>query len=290
MTSGGEDKQGELSQEVYEQRNLQNQLGQIELESNPDIQTQTDEVEPSTSTGSTVNKNIDVPKHTKQNKKKETCQFYTRGHCNRNNECRFGHPDICKKFRQFGSKSTDHKGCDGKSNAFHPNACRSSLLSKTCSFKECRFFHLRGTKTSNFSHTDNNGPDWRSSKQWIDQLRGGSKSSQPHRNTQPNQLRPRQESKNWQHHSPDPSSNPQTGNASKEDPVKRNEEQIQLAQTLEAIMKRLAAMEARQTVYIHPAMNLHPPTQPILSPVVPLPSTQTQHQWASPNQWTQSQF
>ena len=70
----------------------------------------------------------------------------------------------------------------------------------------------------------------------------------------------------------------------------RDEEKIQIAQTLEAIMKRLSAMEARQTVYLHPAMNLHTPAQPELSPAVPMPGSQTQQQWGSQNQWPQSQF
>ena len=30
---------------------------------------------------------------------------------------------------------------------YHPNACRNSLKNKTCSYKECRLYHLSGTKT-----------------------------------------------------------------------------------------------------------------------------------------------
>ena len=75
-------------------------------------------------------------------KKKEVCKFYPRGHCNRSKECRFDHPNICQKFRQFGRISNDSKGCDGKCNAFHPNACRRSLKDKTCSFPDCRFITL----------------------------------------------------------------------------------------------------------------------------------------------------
>ena len=199
-----------------------------------------------------------------KNKRKELCRFYARGHCNRNKDCRFGHPDICKKFRVFGSKSTDPKGCDGKCNAFHPNACRSSLSSRICTFNECRFFHLKGTRKTN---TGSN--------------------MQHNQHSQP---RNRTESKNWRRHSPDRSPNQPPGNAPQGDPGVRDEEKIQIAQTLEAIMKRLSAMEARQTVYLHPAMNLHTPAQPVLSPAVPMPGSQTQQQWGSQNQWPQSQF
>ena len=54
---------------------------------------------------------------------------------------------MCKKFRQFGDKISNVKGCDEKCGFFHPNACRNSLNDKTCTYKECRFFHLSGTKT-----------------------------------------------------------------------------------------------------------------------------------------------
>ena len=83
--------------------------------------------------------------NTQQNKKKELCRFYARGHCTRKKECRFDHPNICQKFHKFGSLSSNPKGCDGKCNAFHPNACKSSLRNKTCTWDECRFYHLKGT-------------------------------------------------------------------------------------------------------------------------------------------------
>ena len=50
-------------------------------------------------------------------KTEETCRFFARGHCTRGAECRFDHPTICKKFRQFGNKSVDPKGCEGNCQA-----------------------------------------------------------------------------------------------------------------------------------------------------------------------------
>ena len=67
------------------------------------------------------------------------------------------------------------------------------------------------------------------------------------------------------------------------------QEKSQLSQTLETIMKRLTAMESRQAAYPHPGVQLHPTVQPLLSPAVPQPGTQTQYQWGSQPQWTQSQ-
>ena len=210
-----------------------------------------------------------------QNKSKETCKFYTRGCCNRGKDCRFDHPDICKKFRKFGSKSTNSNGCDGKCNAFHPNACRNSLNNKTCSFKDCRFFHLKGTKMTSSNDTTNQ--NWRSNKQAKSQ--GGARTDrmgQDHSRSQPqSESKNRFASLNRKQRKPD---------------RKPQEDQHILGEMLDAIMKRLAAMEARQALMpmLAPAPAQH--LQPLLSPAVPQPGTQTQLQWASPNQWSQTQY
>ena len=78
---------------------------------------------------------------------KPVCKFFTNGKCKFNKECRFQHPKICQKFRHHGDSKYDANGCDGKCDEFHPNACRNSLKSKTCTYKECRFYHIKGTKT-----------------------------------------------------------------------------------------------------------------------------------------------
>ena len=191
--------------------------------------------------------------------KKETCRFYTRGHCNRGKECRFDHPSICKKFRQFGSKSTDKKGCDGKCSAFHPNACRSSLKDRTCSFNECRFFHLKGTKrpTPNQNQSDTRKP--------------ATQGNRPQ-----SQNSGKQTAKNWQTSTDQKKKKPQdhySNTAQAERDIR--EEKHQLGRTLDTIMERLAAMEARQQMY------LHPPVHPLMSPAVPHPGPQSQFQWRS---------
>ena len=74
---------------------------------------------------------------------KPICKFFKNGHCNKDEgKCRFLHPKICRKFNQFGGKEDNTKGCLGNCGFFHPNACRSSLKNKTCTYKECRFYHL----------------------------------------------------------------------------------------------------------------------------------------------------
>jgi hypothetical protein len=58
---------------------------------------------------------------------------------------------------------------------------------------------------------------------------------------------------------------------------------------IQEIMKRLAAMETRQSMVPHLVTSGHQ-ISPLLSPAVPQPGTQTQYQWASQGPWTHSQM
>ena len=215
-------------------------------------------------------------------KKKEICRFYNRGHCTKKKDCRFDHPAVCQKFHNFGSLSSNPKGCNGKCNAFHPNACRSSLRNKTCSWDECRFYHLKGTKRTNSAPENSANQNWRANNQNRSGSNFESKNGFACLNTR--DQNPRKKA------TPAQGANPKT----KPDLV-TSQEKIQLGQTLEAIMNRLSVMESRLTTYPHQVQHpqqhqqLSHPIQPLLSPAVPHPSTQTQFQWASQPQWTQSQ-
>ena len=221
-------------------------------------------------------------------RKKEVCKFYARGHCTRNKDCRFDHPGICKKFRQWGSTSNDPKGCDGKCKAFHPNACRRSVKDKNCSVQDCRFFHLKGTTRLNRNTNGSSSQNWRMNQQPREQ---GNQFNQNQ-----NQSRPGFESKNGFTSLNNRNPNrglPRRAEGAHQAPREAKAETVtqqvkaQLGQTLEAILKRLTAMETRQASlpqYLQPI-------QPHLSPAVPPPGTQTQLQWASQPPWapTQSQ-
>ena len=76
--------------------------------------------------------------------------FYKNGNCKRGIECRFQHPTICKIYRKFGIKKRNEKGCGERCNQFHPNVCRDSLKSHSCPRKDCRFYHIKGTKNMDF--------------------------------------------------------------------------------------------------------------------------------------------
>jgi hypothetical protein len=223
-------------------------------------------------------------------KKKELCRFYARGHCTRSKDCRFDHPTICNKFKKHGSTSTDPKGCDGKCKSFHPNACRSSLQQKTCTFQECRFFHLKGTKRSTNSNSNSNQGSSRDSNWRSNQVRTPYNNQDNQHNQGRNGPRSNVESKNKFAGLDQKSKNrnPNPGSTEEKMGKESQKERALLGQTLEAIMKRLTAMESRQAPFLHPAYQPQQ-IQPNLSPAVPQPGTQTQFQWGSQPQWTQSQ-
>ena len=101
------------------------------------------------------------------------CKFYGNGKCKFSSECRYRHPKICQKFRHHGDTTLDKRGCDGKCGEFHPNVCRSSLRSKTCTYRECRFYHIRGTKT--IERENRSEPNERS----VSQKQGSKQTSKP---------------------------------------------------------------------------------------------------------------
>ena len=138
-----------------------------------------------------LNKNLQQPPKEEENSnpnpkqnpsKKVLCKFYKNGRCKFGTECKFDHPKMCYKFKQFGDKKFNDKGCTSDCSYFHPNVCRDSQKSRTCSRDNCRFFHLNGTKKSNFSTQNNsnnsskqNGPSYQS-KNRFDCLRENSNS------------------------------------------------------------------------------------------------------------------
>jgi hypothetical protein len=209
------------------------------------------------------------------------CRFYLNGKCKYSGECRFEHPKICPKFRQDGD--CEVKGCGGGCDFIHPNVCHSSLRDKTCTYRECKFFHLKGTKTVERGQRNGNSntPNWR----------GEQGNSKPGPNLASKNRQPSLSQKTRKK-GPNPKSNTkQNPNGKRETTTQTvtQEEKKQLGQTLEAIMKRLDAMESRNTYYPQQGFQTRPQLQPSMSPAVPQLSSQTQQQWASQPPWLQTQ-
>ena len=214
--------------------------------------------------------------------KSETCRFYVNGKCKYKSDCRFAHPKICPKFRQDGD--CEVRGCGGDCGLLHPNVCHNSLKDKTCPYTECRFFHLKGTKTVERGNRPYQSSDPnRGSKQGGNQNNGQNNQQRGSNHTAAKNGRTglsqkakkkdtghRNQNQNGQNQTPNPVQNqkPKT----KKETVTR-EEKNRLGQTLEAIMRRLEAMEAR------PAFQQ---AQPLLSPATP------HYAWTQ-GPWTQTQ-
>ena len=220
-----------------------------------------------------------------ENPKGDVCRFYANGRCKYNVECRFQHPKICPKFRQNGD--CEVKGCGGDCEFFHPNVCRNSLKDKTCPYTVCRFFHLKGTKTTEkkTGTGKSDSPNWRVNQQGN--TGGGIGQNNGPKNQQKGLSQKSKKKKGpILHRKPD-----KTQAAKPEQKVEyvTKEEKNHLGQTLEAIMRRLDAIEQRPRYFAHPGSQLLPqnPVQPLLSPAVPRMGSQTQMQWGSPLQWTQ---
>jgi len=78
----------------------------------------------------------------------QICRFYKGGNCKfGKKKCRYAHPEFCQKFTKHGTQKHSSQGCDGKCGLLHPNACKESLRTKVCSRENCRFYHIKGTKS-----------------------------------------------------------------------------------------------------------------------------------------------
>ena len=199
------------------------------------------------------------------------------GKCKFKTDCRFAHPKICPKFRQDGD--CEVKGCGGDCDLLHPNVCHNSLKDKTCPYAECRFFHLKGTKLVE----RNNGPSKSNDRNWRANQNGNQNSGQNNQKKGTNRTAPKngktslsqktkkKDTAQNQNRTSNPA--PDWDLQAKRETVTQKEKN-QLGQTLEAIMRRLDAMEARPALF--------PQAQPLLSPAAP------QFSWTQ-GPWTQTQ-
>ena len=84
-----------------------------------------------------------------KSKVETVCRFFRRGTCKhglRGTECRYQHPQMCRKFTQHGTRQPH--GCNlGKScKLFHPLMCLDSLRKSECLDEKCTYQHIKGTR------------------------------------------------------------------------------------------------------------------------------------------------
>ncbi len=169
------------------------------------------------------------------------CKFYNRGKCSKGKNCKFEHPQICKVFRKFGLKKNNEKGCVTSCNEFHPNTCRDSLKTKTCSRPDCRFFHLKDTKTIQ-KHLNNRTsqsqyfpPGSREYNEFKNKNQLNRKKNLENQNRFSSQM----DQTGLQHHYQAPNATHQNQVFQRDSP--------NLTDTLAAILKQLGEMNQRQT-------------------------------------------
>ena len=86
------------------------------------------------------------------------CRFFERGICRygmsgtHKGKCKFSHPDICRKVLNHGTRGKF--GCKGECNKWHPRLCYAALNKKECFNSSCSFWHIKGTKRSPETQTE----------------------------------------------------------------------------------------------------------------------------------------
>ena len=80
---------------------------------------------------------------------KTICRYFRRGTCKhglRGNDCKYLHPQMCRKFVQHGTRQPTGCNQGKKCKQFHPLMCLNSLTSNECLDENCSYNHIKGTR------------------------------------------------------------------------------------------------------------------------------------------------
>ncbi|KAG0730542.1 hypothetical protein GWK47_028013 [Chionoecetes opilio] len=93
-------------------------------------------------------------------------------------KCKYLHPKPCATFMKHGLD--ENLGCTPgwKCSDYHPLVCRSSLHTRECKRRECKYPHIKGTKRPNNQYS-------RSTQQRNQREDRGQRSPHTHRNAPP---------------------------------------------------------------------------------------------------------
>ena len=102
-----------------------------------------------------------VPENEANKSNQAVCRFYLKKACKygrKGENCPFNHPKLCYKYIKRGEKSG---GCKkGKDCQFlHPQLCKRALNTRTCLNKNCRYYHVQGTKLTNETTSPGQSPE-----------------------------------------------------------------------------------------------------------------------------------
>ncbi|KAG0718979.1 hypothetical protein GWK47_051437 [Chionoecetes opilio] len=85
-------------------------------------------------------------------RKVKICSFYLKNMCKhglQGEKCKYPYPKPCATFMKHGLD--ENLGCTlgWKCSDYHPLVCRSSLHTRECKRRECKYPHIKGTKRPN---------------------------------------------------------------------------------------------------------------------------------------------
>ena len=79
----------------------------------------------------------------------QVCRYFRRGTCKhglRGVECKYSHPQMCRKFLQHGTRQPTGCNLGQRCKFFHPLMCLDSLRNSECYNENCTYHHVVGTR------------------------------------------------------------------------------------------------------------------------------------------------
>ena len=103
------------------------------------------------------------PRKSIEHKPEAVCRYFRRGNCKhglRGSECRYSHPQMCKKFLKHGTRQPNGCNLGKRCKQFHPLMCMDSLKKSECLNEKCTFNHIKGTRRQHklFKNNQQNMP------------------------------------------------------------------------------------------------------------------------------------
>ena len=89
------------------------------------------------------------------------CKFFRTNRCKHGNNghgCKFYHPPVCRKYREWGTD--EQRGCSKEKDCkyFHVKICKSSGPDRKCKKAKCNLVHVKSRKKNSTPHSEKHTP------------------------------------------------------------------------------------------------------------------------------------